>query len=503
MTDAGEKGRPPGDPPDKVVSWVSKVIGGEVGGRSAPEKVLNSAFVSERLQVEFPDGEDGEPVITIGSEVLDVMKGLWKQCIIVKVLGRNVAISALSRKLRELWKPNGGMYVLDLPRQCFMIRFDREDEYHAALTGGPWKVFGSYLLVQDWSPDFNPLRDDIVTTPVWVRLSNIPVIFYQEDILLGIASGLGKPVKVDLTTLHIERARFARVCVEVNLSKPLKGSVMINGERYYVAYEGMSNICSGCGVFGHLVHNCPRRPVEPVVEQPIVAPPQVINQQGDGFTAVRRPGRNTSVPADKVVFAAGGRSERNLRINSGNGNKETMTISNKFGSLVEDTIASGLREVVISNEENKENEGITQGGNQGKSVTQDRAAGGSFEKKKKGQRVALKETKVGSNKPNEFNGPRPKVIKNRPTRGLVFGSQRKDGDLAVSGKRLRVEEGFVGRPGGVFTPESGDRLRTSSLTDMNPTSTEASREESTENPHTRATDTPSAPSAVGEVTTVV
>lgn len=76
MTDITEKGPPPGDPPDGVVSWVAKVTGTSAGGRLAPERVLDAAFVSSRLSVEFPDGEEGEPVITIGQEVLDVMNGL-------------------------------------------------------------------------------------------------------------------------------------------------------------------------------------------------------------------------------------------------------------------------------------------------------------------------------------------------------------------------------------------------------------------------------------------
>lgn len=35
--------------------------------------------------MEFPNGEDGEPVIMIGHEVLEAMNGLWKRCMIVKV----------------------------------------------------------------------------------------------------------------------------------------------------------------------------------------------------------------------------------------------------------------------------------------------------------------------------------------------------------------------------------------------------------------------------------
>ena len=79
---------------------------------------------------------------------------------------------------------------------------------------------------------------------------------------MGIAKGLGRPIKVDLTTLNFERARFSRICVEINLHKPLKGTVMINGERYFVSYEGISTICSTCGMYGHLVHACPRNVME-------------------------------------------------------------------------------------------------------------------------------------------------------------------------------------------------------------------------------------------------
>lgn len=239
-----------------------------------PKSVLDADFIAERLRLEFPNGEDGEPEITIGSEVLEVMNGLWKQCMIVKVLGRNVPIAVLNRKLRDLWKPRGGMYVMDLPRQFFMIHFEIEDEYLAALTGGPWRAFGSYLTVQAWSPLFDPLRDDIVTTPVWVRLSNIPENFYHNAILMGIAKGLGRPLKVDATTLNFERTRFARVCVEVNLRNPLKGSILINGERYFVSYEGLTNICPVCGVYGRTISSCSKNMTEKKV---VAAPPGISN----------------------------------------------------------------------------------------------------------------------------------------------------------------------------------------------------------------------------------
>ncbi|KAL9307966.1 hypothetical protein AtEden1_Chr1g0035071 [Arabidopsis thaliana] len=301
MVEAGDRGKPPDPQNGSGMNWVQKVVGRNAGGRLNPEELMDDAFVEERVRLEFPDGEDGEPVITIDPEVLEVMNGLWKQCMIVKVLGRNIYITAMIKRLNEMWRPKGAMYVMDLPRQFFMVRFELEDEYLTALTGGPWRAFGGYLMVKAWAPDFDPLVDEIETTPVWVRLSNN---LYHKGLLMSISRGLGKPLKVDLTMLNFERGRFARVCVEVNLKKPLKGSIMINGGRYFVSYEGLTNIYPTCGIFGHSVHVCPKRLMEKLVAEPSGGSggPASENQGGDGFTVVRNRGVERIIPSPRLCL---------------------------------------------------------------------------------------------------------------------------------------------------------------------------------------------------------
>ncbi|KAL9830901.1 putative transcription factor interactor and regulator CCHC(Zn) family [Arabidopsis thaliana] len=439
MLDVGEKSRPPddppGDPPDAAGVWVRKVVGSGPGGRLNPVEIMDDAFVTARMVLEFPNGEDGEPVITIGSEVLEVMNTLWKNCMIVKVLGRSLSIAVLSRRLREMWKPKGAMHVLDLPRNFFMIRFEFEDEYLAALTGGPWRAFGSYLMVQAWSPDFDPLRNDIVTTPVWVRLTNIPLNLYYKSVLMGIAKGLGKPIKVDLTTLHFDRARFARICVEVNLAKPLKGTIMINGERYFVAYEGLSNICSFCGLYGHLVHSCPRGAVERTVNltpttvavrttETVTPRENGSSQDEDGFTPVRRSGKRVENPtrrAGKAAEKASAVMERNLKDIPITDTENIMT-PNRFVGLEEDSVADNLREGAMITGENKENEGGSNQARIGKKTCQLRQVPGKSDwRKNTGETsTGFKSKRAETNRPNELLGFRAKQSKQvRPTRGLV------------------------------------------------------------------------------------
>ncbi|PNY05590.1 hypothetical protein L195_g002044 [Trifolium pratense] len=79
------------------------------------------------------------------------------------------------------------------------------------------------------------------------------------------ASAIGRPIKVDTNTLKVERGRFARVCVEVDLTVPVVGKIWVNGHWYKVQYEGLHLICTNCGCYGHLGRNCT---INPVVSKP-------------------------------------------------------------------------------------------------------------------------------------------------------------------------------------------------------------------------------------------
>lgn len=165
---------------------------------------------------------------------------------------------------------------------------------------------------------------------------------------MGIAKGLGKPVRVDTTTLNFERARYARVCVEVNLKRPLKGTVMINGERYFVSYEGLSSICSLCGIFGHSVHTCSKR-VQGSVNPPATqVSPMYESGNGavpaeEGFTQVRRGRRK---PMEEVDQNRIGKQAHELRKNK---DLSIITLENSFGNLEENMEPGEIREVSDTN----------------------------------------------------------------------------------------------------------------------------------------------------------
>ncbi|KAL8159447.1 hypothetical protein V2J09_000984 [Rumex salicifolius] len=231
--------------------------------RSTPKAAVDDAFLLDNIHISNVDREDAQPSITIDQEAFDCLAKGWCNSVVIKLLGRPIAFHVLERKLKEMWKPCDGFVIVDLPHGYSIVRFDLEQDFLATLIGGPWTVFRQCIM----TPSFNPARDSIKTICASVKLTNLPVILYDERVVRCIASCLGRPVRVDKNTVHATRGKFARICVELDLSVPLKRAILFNGETMTVEYEGLGEICLGCGRQGHLVNQCPLFEKELVVEE--------------------------------------------------------------------------------------------------------------------------------------------------------------------------------------------------------------------------------------------
>ncbi|CAN1812761.1 hypothetical protein LINPERHAP1_LOCUS26628 [Linum perenne] len=116
-------------------------------------------------------------------------------------------------------------------------------------------MFDYYITVARWTPEFNedePVR--LILT--WVRLPKLPIHFFNQTAVTRIGNQIGRTVRLDLATAEGARARYARVCVEVDLSKPLLGKYMIGDRVFYVEYESLENLCYTCGMYGHKMDAC-------------------------------------------------------------------------------------------------------------------------------------------------------------------------------------------------------------------------------------------------------
>jgi hypothetical protein len=63
--------------------------------------------------------------------------------------------------------------------------------------------------------------------PVWIRLYSLPHEFWLEEVLAGIGNTIGVYVKSSEATKQRRYTSYARICVYLNISKPLPGSIAL------------------------------------------------------------------------------------------------------------------------------------------------------------------------------------------------------------------------------------------------------------------------------------
>ncbi|CAN1141727.1 hypothetical protein LINPERHAP2_LOCUS12662, partial [Linum perenne] len=155
-----------------------------------------------------------------------------------------------------------------------------------------------------WTPEFNeeePLRKLLT----WVHLLKLPIHFFNQLAVTRIGNYIGRTVRLDLATTEGARGRYARVCVEVDLSKPLLGKYMIENRTFLVEYESLENIYETCGIYGHKTAGCPNlKPIQASETQEDAYPKdsQVGCQDDVGeWMVVQRRGKNKGRKENKDV----------------------------------------------------------------------------------------------------------------------------------------------------------------------------------------------------------
>ncbi|XP_024159082.1 uncharacterized protein LOC112166461 [Rosa chinensis] len=184
----------------------------------------------------------------------------WRCDVVIKLMGKPNSTNTFDfmlTGLRKKWQVKGDWQLFDLPNDFYIVKFNLEEDMNHALYGGPWILAGQTLIVRKWRPDFDPMKEFIGKMALWVRIFGLPIKFFKDFTVAKIGKIIGDVVKVDKLTVGQARGQFTRVCIEVDLSKPLRPFVEVESIAYQVVYEGISLICFECGCFGLAKDKCP------------------------------------------------------------------------------------------------------------------------------------------------------------------------------------------------------------------------------------------------------
>ncbi|PKU61276.1 hypothetical protein MA16_Dca028216 [Dendrobium catenatum] len=168
---------------------------------------------------------------TIEPEINSVQDNIAKLelAIVAKLMGRRISFPFLLEELKRRWSYVGEFEIITVGPNTVICIFQSSAARDAVLFSGPWIIAGNIIGMDRWDSSCSPNSLHGLRSPIWIRLPQLPLIYWDINNITRIANSLGEPLWMDSHTSKWGRSSFARICVKIDLSQKLLPSVWING----------------------------------------------------------------------------------------------------------------------------------------------------------------------------------------------------------------------------------------------------------------------------------
>ncbi|GLJ08232.1 hypothetical protein SUGI_0084560 [Cryptomeria japonica] len=114
----------------------------------------------------------------------------WEDYIVIaKIIGLNWP----RKEIRNWVECNWGKRTVTkfITEGFFVVLFEEREERNRALTDRNWFIKSHDVYIQPWTPHFDPAPLAVYSEPVWIRLYNLPIEYWSEDLWEKIGRTLG------------------------------------------------------------------------------------------------------------------------------------------------------------------------------------------------------------------------------------------------------------------------------------------------------------------------
>jgi hypothetical protein len=245
------------------------------------------------LQYFAPSCENGKVVVKPPLEAIEEGISKWSSSLIGQFFDKRLPYYIVKKTMESIWAQYGKIEVFLLENGLYLFRFADEKLRDEVMEAKVWYIANKPLILRKWTPGMQLLKLSLSSIPIWIKLHNLPIEFWNATCLSYVASGVGKPLCADSVTEEQQRLGFARVLVEVDMNSnfPKELEVVgVDGSRVVVGieYPWLPVKCKKCKTFGHPSHACtkvekqvwlPKKPepvqnlhVDPMVEKVVNEP---------------------------------------------------------------------------------------------------------------------------------------------------------------------------------------------------------------------------------------
>ncbi|GLJ16371.1 hypothetical protein SUGI_0277530 [Cryptomeria japonica] len=145
----------------------------------------------------------------------------------------------------------------------FVVVFQSVADRNKVLGGGQWCWEDKHvLMLKPWHPNFNLDSESFDRTPLWIRLSNLPMQYWFDSYFEAVENSFGTFLMANEDYLNLLDTTFAHLLVVVDVTMGLPSEISITSSKgswlQSVDYEGIPFRCRQCFKIGHTVASCPR-----------------------------------------------------------------------------------------------------------------------------------------------------------------------------------------------------------------------------------------------------
>jgi len=150
--------------------------------------------------------------------------------------------------------------MVPLGKGYYDFHFDSANDLRKIWAADTVNLKPGLLRLSQWTKDFKYLAQKQTHVSIWIRLVELPQEYWRERTLKEIASAVGTPIDIDGPTRNRTFGHYARILVDIDLSKRAYDEILVEREGFAfkveVQYERRPLFCHHCYSIGHNVSTC-------------------------------------------------------------------------------------------------------------------------------------------------------------------------------------------------------------------------------------------------------
>ncbi|XP_019224481.1 PREDICTED: uncharacterized protein LOC109206146 [Nicotiana attenuata] len=171
-----------------------------------------------------PEIVNGQVIVQLDKEEVESETEKWKCALIVYILGDTPGYNTMKRYINVNWASVRELDVFLHEEGYYIIRFHSKADMKEIYYSGPYTINNRPIILKPWTAE--------------------------------IASAVGTPIFADECTTKKTRISYARMLIEVNVTRPLKEEIWVRdpkGKQFLqdVYYEWKPKFCEQCQKVGH------------------------------------------------------------------------------------------------------------------------------------------------------------------------------------------------------------------------------------------------------------